>query len=161
MNSDLIKVVELIKNNKSIAKKLFYFSSWINSKKDTSLFITDENQELVEGTEWIYQSSLQSFMLVGVFEWEGKFLTHAIDDQTDYAGCINAFQDIPYEIIRRECYYTKDKSVKSYFEKNPDVEKLLNEYEQYCNDQNIKIDKEKVYHDENGDLFNKYFELED
>lgn len=158
---DFLKLTKLIESNKNIAEKLFYFSSWIDSKKEISLFITDGNQELVEGTEWIYQSFLQSFMLVGVFEWEGKILAHAIDDQTDYSGSINSFQDIPYEIIRRECYYTKDKSVKSYFEKNPDVEKLLKEYEKYCNEQNIQIDKEKVYHDNNDKLFNKYFELED
>ena len=160
MISDTDKIVQLIRNNELIAKKLFYFSSWIDSEKDTSLFITDENKELVEETEWIYQSSLQSFMLIGIFEWEKKVLTHAIDDQTNYAGCINAFQDIPYEIIRRECYYTKDKSVKSYFQKNPDVEKLLKEYKKYCCEKNVQIDKEKIYHDKNGKIFSEYFELD-
>lgn len=157
---DFLKLTKLMKSNKNIAEKLFYFSSWVESKKDTSLFITDENQELVEGTEWIYQSSLQSFMLIGVFEWKGEYLTHAIDSQTDYSGCINSFQDIPYEIIRRECYYTKDKSVKSYFEKNPDVEELLKEYELYCDKNSIILDKEKVYHDKNGIIFDKYFDLD-
>lgn len=157
---DFLKLTKLIESNKNIAEKLFYFSSWIDSKKDTSLFITDENKELTEGTEWIYQSSLQSFMLIGIFEWDGNVFAHAIDDQADYAGCINAFQDIPYEMIRRECYYTKDKSVNSYFEKNSDVENLLKEYEKYCHEHNIIIDKENVYHDENGSMFEKYFDLD-
>lgn len=161
MNDDIKKIIKLIKNDKNISEQLFLFSSWVNSKKDTSLFITNNNKDLLKGTEWIYKSKLQSFLLRGVFKfkWKEKFLVHAIDDQTDYAGCIDSFQDIPYEIIRRESYFTKDKTVESYLIKNPEVKNLLIEYEKFCYDNNIKLDEENVYHNKNGILFKKYFEL--
>ena len=159
MNNDTKKIIELIKNDKNIAAQLFLFSSWVNSKKNTSLFITNENKDIVKGTEWIYKSKLQSFLLIGIFKWKEKVLAHAIDDQTDYACCINSFQDIPYEIIRRESYFTKDKTVESYLIKNPEVKNLLIEYEKFCYDNNIKLDEENVYHNKNGILFKKYFEL--
>lgn len=39
---DFLKLIKFIESNKNIAEMLFYFSSWINSPKDISLFITDE-----------------------------------------------------------------------------------------------------------------------
>lgn len=40
------------------------------------------------------------------------------------------------------------------------MKNLLIEYEKFCYDNNIKLDEENVYHDKNGVLFEKYFELE-
>lgn len=160
MNDDIKKIIEFIKNDKNIAEKLFLFSFCVNSKKDTSLFITNNNEDLVKGTKWIYKSKLQSFLLIGVFKWKEKVLAHAIDDQADYAGSIDSFQDIPYEIIRRESYFTKDKTVESYLIKTHEVKNLLIEYEKFCYDNNIKLDEENVCRDKNGFLFGKYFDLE-
>ena len=75
MYFDTKKIIELIKNDKNIAEKLFLFSSWVNSKKDTLLFITNKNKDLIKGTEWIYK-------------WKEKFLNRLIYNKNNYKGCI-------------------------------------------------------------------------
>ena len=54
--------------------------------------------------------------------------------------------------------YAKDELVQSVFDKNKDFETDLLKYEEWCRNNGINLDIQKVYHDENGNLFTKYFE---
>ena len=54
--------------------------------------------------------------------------------------------------------YAKDELVQSVFDKNKDFETDLLKYEEWCKSNGIKLDMQKVYHDENGNLFTQYFE---
>lgn len=69
-------------------------------------------------------------------------------------------QDLPYEIIKVESRFTKNSTVEEYFKKfsNCDFPLILKRYESWCKENNIELDKQRVYHDINGKLFDKYFE---
>lgn len=160
MNSETLKIIDLLKKDAEIFQVLFKFSSWFDKKRDLPLYINNSNKELVEDTEWIYVSSSQKFTLIGVVKIKGKLLVQAIDDQCDYAGWIHGFKNIPYEFLRRRMFY-EDESTELVLNNNPHFYNILKRYEQFCEDNHIYLDEEKVYHDNNGKLFNKYFELED
>jgi len=53
-----------------------------------------------------------------------------------------------------------NETVEEYFEKFEDegYKETLKKYEQWCKKNNIELDKNKIYHDENGKLFDKYFD---
>lgn len=76
----------------------------------------------------------------------------AISEDFELFRFCDYFQDIPYEIYRRHFgIYESDRE--EYVHK-------LKEYEIWCRKNNIVVDPNNYYHDENGDIFKEYFELD-
>lgn len=153
MNQLNNKIWNLIQSNKEYQENLFLFSS---KQGDFSIFINEENN--YEDINWLYISDLQSAKLVGIDIKTNEI--YAIDDEGFLVEVCNGLENIPYEFIRRECSFTNDETVNDYFEKYKDYnyKETLEKYEEYCKDNNIALDKDNVYHDGNGKLFEKYFD---
>ena len=144
-------ILKYIKENKKISDLLFYVSEIVDKNTDTSLWIRNKYKKDLKEVKWIYISKLQDFNLIGVENINNKSYVVAIDTQEEQVW-VNNFQDIPYEIYRRHFgIYESDR--KEYVHK-------LKEYEQWCRDNNIVVDPNNYYHDENKDIFKEYFEVE-
>ena len=151
------KIIKLIKEDKEIAENLFYFQEF---REDVSLW-TDPPRDGVNysNMEWLFVTDQENFSLIGVNIIDETIW--CIDDEGDFHQDCDALENLPYEIIRVECKFTKNKTSTSYFEKFKEegYKETLERYEQWCKNNNIQLDKNKIYHDESGKLFDKYFEL--
>ena len=149
------KIIELIKEDKEITENLFMFQEF---REDVSLW-TGEDEDNFDYTniKWLFITYQENLTLVGVNIKDETIW--CIDDEGDFHQDCDALENLPYELIRVECKFTNDKTSKSYFEKFKDegYKETLEKYEQWCNENNIELDKNKIYHDGNGKLFDKYF----
>lgn len=156
MNTQIIKILDYLKDNEEIAKVLFSFSSLVKNKKETKLWMNEDNKGILKKVKWIYISSFQEFTLVGE-DKDGMIV--GIDDQCDI-HYVQSFQDIPYEMIRMLTKYRDNESTEELFQKYPKYKIILKKYEDWCEENNIKLDKDQIYHDKKGNLFTHYFELD-
>lgn len=151
------KIVKLIKEDKEIAENLFMFQEF---REDVSLW-TGEDEDNFDYTniEWLFVTYQENLTLVGVNIIDETIW--CIDNEGDFHQDCDALENLPYELIRIECKFTNDKTSKSYFEKFKDegYKETLLRYEQWCKENNIELDKNKIYHDDNGKLFDKYFKF--
>ena len=149
------KIIELIKEDKEITENLFMFQEF---REDVSLW-TGEDEDNFDYTniKWLFITYQENLTLVGVNIKDETIW--CIDDEGDFHQDCDALENLPYELIRVECKFTNDKTSKSYFEKFKDegYKETLEKYEQWCKENNIELDKNKIYHDGNGKLFDKYF----
>lgn len=150
-------ILKYIKENKKISDLLFYMSEIVDKNTDISIWIRNEYRQDLKKVKWIYLSKLQDFGLIGIENINNKLYVVAIDTQGEQVW-VNNFQDIPYEIIRLQIKNNEKESVKEYFDKYPESEKTLNEYETWCKNNLIELDPDNIYHDENGHMFTHYFE---
>ena len=111
-------------------------------------FEDEEEEDIVKDTKWLYKGSLYLTVILGIYK--DKII--AINEDFFLVVFCNHIQDIPFEIYRRGF---------SFFEKNRDEHlKKLNQYEQWCRDNGIAVDPDNHYHDEHGNIFSEYFELD-
>lgn len=150
-------IIKYIKENKKISDLLFYMSEIVDKNTDISIWIRNEYKQDLKKVKWIYLSKLQDFGLIGIENINKKLYVVAIDTQGEQVW-VNNFQDIPYEIIRLQIKNNEKESVKEYFDKYPESEKTLNEYETWCKDNRIELEPDNIYHDGNGNMFTHYFE---
>lgn len=148
------KILNLIETNQSFANKLFEFYESVDKNKDLfDLLYPKELHKKLNHICWLYFSSFQEFSLIGIDSDNNAF---AITDNLDLR-IINGFQNLPYEIIR--VYTGFHDTVDNYFQAFPETKQLLKEYETWCRYNNIPLDEHHIYHDEDGNLFNEYFEI--
>ena len=151
------KIIELIKEDKEIAENLFMFQEF---REDVSLW-TGEDEDNFDYTniKWLFVTYQENLTLVGVNIKDETIW--CIDNEGDFHQDCDALENLPYELIRIECKFTNEKTSTAYFEKFKDegYKETLLKYEQWCKENNIELDKNKIYHDENGKLFDKYFKL--
>lgn len=76
----------------------------------------------------------------------------AISEDFELFRFCDYFQDIPFEIYRGS-YELFDDIRDSHEDK-------LKKYETWCKNNGIIVDPNNYYHDENGEIFKGYFELE-
>lgn len=149
------KILNLITTNQNIANKLFEFYEMADKNKDLfDLLYPKELHKKLNHIHWLYFSNFQEFSLIGVDSDNNVF---AITDNLDLR-IIKGFQNLPYEIIR--VYTGFHDKTDNYFQAFPETRQLLMEYETWCIVNDIPLDEHKIYHDENGNLFNEYFEIE-
>lgn len=150
------KIIKLIKEDKKIAENLFLFSEF---PKDVSLW-TDPPRDGVNysNIKWLFVTDHSNLTLVGVNILDETIW--CIDDEGDFHKDCDSLQDFPYEIIRGDCSFTENETVAAYFEKYKEegYKETLERYEKWCKDNNIELDKDHIYHDENGNLFTQYFD---
>jgi hypothetical protein len=123
-------------------------------KKDIKKNLNQDILKETKGIVWLYFSNEQNYSLIGVEEEN----VYALDSEGFLVDvCIGA-ENIPYELLRVLSESGDDGSVKDILQYNKEFELDLLKYEQWCKNNNIELDKNKIYHDENGVLFDKYFD---
>ncbi len=151
------KIIKLIKENKEIAENLFMFQEF---REDVSLW-TDppRNGISFDNMKWLFVTYHSNYTLVGINIKDDSIW--CIDDEGDFHQDCDVLENLPYEIIRNKSGYMDNETVEEYFEKFKDegYKETLLKYEKWCKENNIELDKNKIYHDENGKLFDKYFKF--
>ena len=123
-------------------------------KSSLELYLNKETEKEYAGMNWLYECEEQSAAFIGIDNNE----VFAVDSEGFLVSVCEGIENIPYELLRLHSLYAKDELVQSVFDKNKDFENDLLKYEEWCKSNGIKLDMQKVYHDENGNLFTQYFE---
>jgi hypothetical protein len=122
--------------------------------KDIKKHLNQDILKETKGIVWLYFSNEQNYSLIGVEEEN----VYALDSEGFLVDvCIGA-ENIPYELLRVLSESGDDGSVKDILQYNKEFALDLLKYELWCKNNNIELDKNKIYHDENGVLFHKYFD---
>lgn len=152
--ANLAKILNLIKNQQNIAEELFLFSTF---PEDVSLWIEPpRDQADYSNIKWLFVTYQQNHALIGINTLDDTIWS--IDDEGEFHYACNTLQDLPYELLRLECAFTDNGTVKAYFLKEIGYEDTLRQYEIWCHENAIELDKEKIYHDMDGQLFEKSFD---
>lgn len=123
-------------------------------KESLKIYLNKETEKEYAGMKWLYECEDQSAAFIGVDNNE----VFAIDSEGYLVSVCEGIENIPYELLRLHSLYAKDELVQSVFDKNKDFETDLLKYEDWCKNNGIDLDVQKIYHDENGNLFTKYFD---
>lgn len=140
----------------NIIKKFPYAFSYERDfqQSDYNNFFNEEMIENCKDIEWIYWSNEQEYCLIGI---EGCSI-YAIKDEGELAEVCEGLENIPYELLRVLSESGTDGSVKDILQYNKDIEFDLSIYEKWCKENYIELDKNHIYHNENGELFTHYFD---
>ena len=125
-----------------------------SDKESLKIYLNKETEKEYAGMNWLYECEEQSAAFIGIDNNE----VFAVDSEGFLVSVCEGIENIPYELLRLHSLYAKDELVQSVFDKNKDFETDLLKYEEWCRNNGINLDIQKVYHDENGNLFTKYFE---
>jgi len=144
-----IAFFETIKNNSLLSYVFDYDPS---SLDDIECYVEQfedmPGENIANNTQWLYGGDGRLTVMLGLYQDN----IIAISEDFELFRFCDYFQDIPYEIYRRHFgIYEGDRE--EYVHK-------LKEYERWCKDNNIVVDPNNYYHDENGKIFEKYFELD-
>lgn len=123
-------------------------------KSSLELYLNKDTKKEYAGMNWLYECEEQSAAFIGVDNNE----VFAIDSEGYLVSVCEGIENIPYELLRLHSLYVKDELVQYVFDKNKVFEADLLKYEEWCKNNGVILDTQKVYHDENGNLFTKYFE---
>lgn len=144
------------KINLDIIKKFPYAFSY---KKEFQLsdydnFFNDDMIENCKGITWLYWSNEQAYCIIGVEDNS----VYAIKDEGELTDVCEGLENIPYELLRILSDSGDNGSLDDILKYNDDILKDLLKYEYFCRNNNIKLDINNIYHNQNGKLFTKYFE---
>lgn len=144
------------KINLDIIKKFPYVFEYRKdfNNSDYKNFFNKEMIENCKGIDWIYWSNEQGYMIIGIEDYN----VYALDSEGFLVDVCIGIENIPYELLRVLSESGDDGSVKDILQYNKEFELELLKYEQWCKENNIELDKNKIYHDENGKLFDRYFD---
>jgi hypothetical protein len=123
--------------------------------KDIKNFLNHEILEESKGIKWLFFSNEQNYSLIGV---EDEYV-YALDSEGFLIEVCIGIENTPYELLRVLSESGNNGSVKDILQYNKEFELDLLKYENWCKSNNIQLDKNNIYHDGNGKLFDKYFEL--
>ena len=126
-------------------------------KKDIKRFLNPDILKETQGILWLYFSNEQNYSLIGV----EKENIYALDSEGFLVDVCIGIENIPYELLRVLSESGDDGSVKDILQYNQEFELDLLKYEKWCKENNIILDKNRIYHNENGKLFDKYFNKND
>lgn len=105
-------------------------------------------EDIVNNTTWLYRGDGRLTMMLGLY----KYNIIAISDDFFLLKFCDYFQDIPFEIYRLKYDFFENER-ETYINN-------LKKYEIWCRKNNIIVDPNNYYHDENGEIFKEYFELD-
>ena len=126
-------------------------------KKEIKRFLNPDILKETQGILWLYFSNEQNYSLIGV----EKENVYALDSEGFFVDVCIGIENIPYELLRVLSESGDDGSVKDILQYFQEFELDLLKYEKWCKENNIILDKNRIYHDENGKLFDKYFNKND
>ena len=141
-----LKFFNIIRQDNMLIDVFDYkFRSKENIEDYLKEFDGEVEESIVRNTNWLYKGDGYLPLILGIY----KDNIIAINEDFFLIKFCDYFQDIPFEIYRR--------AFDSYNHKHLNK---LNEYQKWCEDNNIVVDPNNYYHDENGDIFKEYFELD-
>lgn len=141
--------MEIIKKFKEAFK--FYKEA---DQESLNLYLNEDTKKEYEGITWLYECDEQSAAFIGIEDNE----VFAIDSEGYLVSICEGLENIPYELIRIDTLYCEDELVEDFFKYNKDFETDLLKYEEWCKNNNVILDIQKVYHDNYGNLFKQYFD---
>lgn len=140
--------IDIVKN----FKELFKYVKDANVT-DLDIYLSKENQNKYKQINWLYVSTEDYACLIGL---NGNSVC-AIDSEGILRSVCEDFQNIPYEFLRKNSQYTDNETLNELFAEENGLEESLINYEDFCRENNIVLDKQGIYHDANGTLFTNYF----
>ena len=144
-----IDFFEIVKGNKLLTEVFDYNPS---SLEDIECYIEQfkdmPGEKIVNNTQWLYRGDGDLTVMLGLY----KDNIIAISEDFELFRFCDYFQDIPFEIYRR--------SYELFDDIREPHEYKLKKYEIWCKNNGIVVDPNSYYHDENGEIFKEYFELE-
>ncbi len=146
MNKINIEIIKQFKESFKFRKEA--------DNESLQLYLNEDTKKEYASITWLYECKAENVCLVG-FDEE---LIYAIDSEGWLVELCEGLENIPYELLRVESRYAEDELVEDVFDYDKDFENDLLKYEEWCKSNGINLDIQKVYHDENGNLFTKYFE---
>ena len=140
---------EIVKENKLLREVFDYdLSSFEDIDDYKREFDGEIEEDIVNNTTWLYRGDGRLTMMLGLY----KDNIIAISEDFFLLKFCDYFQDIPFEIYRLKFDFFENER-ETYINN-------LKKYEQWCRDNNIVVDPNNYYHDENGEIFKEYFELD-
>lgn len=143
--------LETIKNFKEAFK--FYKEA---DEELLNLYLNEDTKKEYVGITWLYECDEQSAAFIGIEDNE----VFAIDSEGYLVSICEGLENIPYELLRLDSLYVEDELVQNIFKYDKNFQIDLLKYEDFCKKNGIILDITKVYHDERGKLFEKYFDKE-
>lgn len=144
-----IDFFEIVKGNKLLTE---IFDYNYRSLKDIECYVEQfkdmPGEKIVNNTQWLYRGDGDLTVMLGLY----KDNIIAISEDFELFRFCDYFQDIPFEIYRR--------SYELFDDIRDSHEVRLKKYETWCKNNGIIVDPNNYYHDENGEIFKGYFELE-
>lgn len=136
-------------------KQLFKYDKNVEYT-ELDIYLSKEDQLKYKQINWLYISNEDSACLIGLND------NHvcAIDSEGILRFICQDIQNIPYEFLRKNSEYTDNETLNELFQLEKGLKEELFNYENYCNYNNIILDEQKIYHNENGELFTHYFDKE-
>lgn len=156
MHSLTQNLLELIKTDSEIGQVLFGYSD-LTEKYKANNFEKVILKEFSQGNiTWLFltdfNGTLPSF--VGIKPNDNAIYSWL--DGGRYIVC-NGLENMPYEILRFKAANFENETVSEVFAEEPEFAIALKKYESWCESNGIELDKDNIYHDENGMLFKKAF----
>lgn len=147
------KIIDLIKNDTKLGEDLFFLYDF----KENIKRWTNKSHGNYKNMTWLFMTFHKKHNLVGFNNIDETIWT--IDTNGIYSKACDTLQEFPYEMLRLECAYTKSETVAEYFKRyeHQQYQEKLEQYEQWCIKNKIDIDINNNYHDEHGNLFEKFF----
>ena len=140
---------EIVKENKLLREVFDYdLSSFEDIDDYKREFDGEIEEDIVNNTTWLYRGDGRLTMMLGLY----KDNIIAISEDFFLLKFCDYFQDIPFEIYRLKFDFFENER-ETYINN-------LKKYEQWCRDNNIVVDPNNYYQDENGEIFKEYFELD-
>ena len=138
-----------IKNN-NILQLVFDYNPYMTNDLQDYIdeFEDSIEEDIVNNTHWLYSGDGYLREVLGLYKGE----VIAISQDFELFKFCDHFQDIPFEIYRRN-YEVFDSRRGHHLG-------CLKQYEQWCRDNDIVVDPDNHYHDENGNIFSEHFELD-
>jgi hypothetical protein len=146
MNKITLDIIKQFKNAFKFYKNV--------TQESLDLYLNSETKQKYSKITWLYESSSENFCLIGI----QNNVISAIDSEGCLVGVCDGIENIPYELLREESKYADDELVQDVFNCDIELQKDFFSYESWCKENDIELDKQRVYHDLNGKLFEKYFE---
>lgn len=142
---NILKIKEYINNNKEIKEKLFYLY-------DESLvfwgYFDPREQDIVEKTNWIFDG----YNPVGLFVRDGNQKYIGYNEDGEFYNICNYVQDYPLALFYSDGLRLIEREEEV---ENDELFELLNKYLVWCEKNDILIDQDKIFLDENGKIKNK------
>lgn len=123
-------------------------------KESLEIYLNEDTKKEYASITWLYECRAENVCLIGFNEES----IYAIDSEGWLVGVCEGLENIPYELLRVESRYAEDELVEDVFDYDKDFLTDLSKYEEWCKNNCINLDVQKIYHDEHGDLFKQYFD---
>lgn len=151
MDSNTQKVITYLTHQDDVMRELFCVK---NHDKYIEKFIFNKTfDSYSKNVQWCYQALFMDNLIIGV---NTQDMVIGLNDKSESIIMCDRLENLPYEVLRLKI--KNEINLKSYMDKNLHLATLLKAFEAWAYSEKIFLDFRHVYHSENGQLFETYFE---